>query len=129
MSIPYAFPRFKLLQQDYNFQHNGALPHYTSQVSDCLNSKRLKNWIGRGGPAARPPRSPCLTPCVFFLWGHIKSKIYSTAIDSMKESKRRITAEVRGIGEEVLIKTLDNTKFRFNFVKKVKDGHIESMLD
>ena len=32
----------------------------------------LERWIGRGGPAAWPPRSPDINPLDFFLWGYVK---------------------------------------------------------
>lgn len=38
-----------------------------STAFDCILPKSLfemtKRWIGRGGPEARSPRSPNLTPC------------------------------------------------------------------
>ena len=31
-----------------------------------------------------PPRSPDLTPCDFFLWGHLKSKVLKGKLDLVK---------------------------------------------
>ena len=59
---------------------DGAPPHWAQRVRDWLNPKMLDQWIGRGGPQDRnvagPPRSPDLTPMDFYVWGHIKSKVY-----------------------------------------------------
>lgn len=71
-------------------------------------------------------RSPDLTPCDFFSWGHLKLKIYSTPVNSTKELKRRIVAEVRGIIEEPLKKVWDNTKLRLNFIMKVEEDILKT---
>ena len=39
------------------------------------------------------PFSTDLTPCDFFLWGHLKEKVYSTPIDSIEDLKNRIIRE------------------------------------
>ncbi len=82
MLIIYAFPRFNYLREDYIFQQDGAPPHFSTRVKSYLSKKQPDNGIGRGGPISWPPRSPDLTPCDFFLWGHIKSKIYSKPVES-----------------------------------------------
>jgi len=51
--------------------------HNQSTVTTNHNDR----WIGRGGPMARPPRSPDLRPMHFFLWGHIKALIYASPVD------------------------------------------------
>jgi hypothetical protein len=43
------------------FQHDRAPAHYGEDVRQWLNAKYPGRWIGRGGPTARPPRSPDLT--------------------------------------------------------------------
>ena len=40
-----------------------------------------------------PARSPDLTPCDFFLWGYLKSKVFQTPPDSIDDLKNRIVAE------------------------------------
>jgi len=49
-------------------------------------------WLGRGGPISWPPRSPDLTPLDFFLWGHIKTLVYETKVDSRAALRDRIFA-------------------------------------
>ena len=48
-------------------------------------------------PREWPPRSPDLTPCVFFLWGYLKSKVYATAPRDMNDLMQRITQEADAI--------------------------------
>ena len=47
-------------------------------------------WLGRGGPVARPPRSPELTPMDYYLWGHIKTLVYESKVDSRAALRRRV---------------------------------------
>ena len=74
MLINYAFPHFASLRRDYIFHQDGAPPHYSNRVRNYLNRKRPGYWIGRRGPVEWPPRSPDLTSCDLFLWGHINGK-------------------------------------------------------
>ena len=59
------------------FQQDGAPPHYSLAVRSFLNEHFADRWIGRRGPLEWAPRSPDLTPCDFFLWGHIKTLVYA----------------------------------------------------
>ncbi|KAJ4438562.1 hypothetical protein ANN_14509 [Periplaneta americana] len=49
-------------------------------------------WIGRGGPIVWPPRSPDLNPIDFYLWGHLKSLMYSSPVPDMESLRNRIVA-------------------------------------
>ena len=46
--------------------------------------------IGVGHDVEWPPRSPDLTPCDFFLWGHLKNEAYKTPPTDLQESRNRI---------------------------------------
>lgn len=63
--------------RDFYYQQDGAPAHYALAVRAKLNEEYPERWIGRGGPHAWPPRSPDLTPMDFYLWGHVKSLVYS----------------------------------------------------
>ena len=41
-----------------------------------------------------PPRSPDFSPLDFFLWGHLKSKVYVNPPRDLDDLEERITAEV-----------------------------------
>ena len=62
---------------DMWFQHDGAPPHFGVNVREYLHNTFANRWIGRGGPVGWPPRSPDLTPFDYYLWGHMKSLVYS----------------------------------------------------
>lgn len=75
MLIHFAFPRFRLLHQDYMFQRESAPPHFANRVRDYLIIECPNNWIGKGGLVSWPLGSSNLTPCDFFLFKHLKPKI------------------------------------------------------
>ena len=72
------------------FQHDGAPAHYDLNVRRFLDQQFPNRWIGRGGAVSWPPRSPDLTPLDFFLWGHMKSLIYATPVESEEDLVARI---------------------------------------
>ena len=47
-----------------------------------------------------PPRSTDLTPCYFFLWGYIKSKVYAERFATLEEPRNKIRTALEGINEE-----------------------------
>ena len=78
--------------QNMWFQHNGAPPHFIRAVRDHLVRRFGQTWIGCGGSIAWPAHSPDLTPLDYFLWGHIKSLVYETPVDSEEELLARVMA-------------------------------------
>ena len=47
-----------------------------------------------------PPRSPDLTPCDFFLWGHLKDKVFTTPPANIQELRARIVDEVNHLRQD-----------------------------
>jgi len=72
------------IRQRMIFQHDGAPPHFTRTVREHLNST-YPEWIGRGGRIPWPPRSPDLNPIDFFVWGFLKSLVYSQEVHTVEE--------------------------------------------
>ena len=48
-------------------------------------------WIGRFGPVPWPAKFPDLTPLAFYLWGHMKSLIYETPVESENKINKYIS--------------------------------------
>ena len=63
--------------QESWFQMDGAPAHSTNEVTNFLNAEFQERWIGRYGPIRWPARSPDLSPNDFFIWGYLKSKVYT----------------------------------------------------
>lgn len=74
------------------FQQDGAPAHFAPEVRNYLNATFPNQWIGRGGPVPWPARSPDLSCLDFFLWGHLKSLMYETPIESAEELVARLSA-------------------------------------
>jgi len=75
-----------IIRSQMYFQHDGALPHYTRHVRDHLNESFPNRWLGREWP----PRSPYLTLLDYYLWGHTKTLVYETTVDSRAVLRDRI---------------------------------------
>lgn len=72
------------------FMHDGAPPHFALIAREFLNNNYPARWIGRGGPQLWPARSPDLNPLDFFLWGYLKSLVYTTPIENLEDLQNRI---------------------------------------
>jgi transposase len=73
------------------FMQDGAPPHWSVAVRNFLTKNFNGRWMGRGSPNLPwPPYSPDLTPCDFFLWGWVKSRVYETPCANMGELRDRI---------------------------------------
>ena len=66
-----------------------------------LDGTPPERWIGRGGPAAWPPRSPDINSLDFFLWGYVKIEVFK----SLQHLKGRITQAFAQVTVLMLDKT------------------------
>jgi len=99
-------------------------------VRDYLNESFPNRWLGRGGPVAWPPRSPDLTPLDYYLWGHMKTLVYETKVDSRPALRNRIFAAVDHIRNHP-DNSASATQSLFNRAEKciaAGGGHFEQLL-
>jgi hypothetical protein len=78
-----------------------------------LNDVFPDKQIGRAGPIAWPPRSPDLTSLDYFLWGHLKTVVYSSKPRSFDKLKVRITNAIHEISEQQLRNVFNELQYRF----------------
>ena len=52
--------------------------------------------------------TPDLNPCDFFLWGYLKSKVYSNCPQSIEQLKDAIHHEITAIPHEMTRRVIDN---------------------
>jgi len=115
--IEQNLPRFQL-QQNGQFQRawwaqDGAPPHRRRTVTDRLAELFGDRVIALNHQIEWPPRSPDLTPLDFFLWGHLKSRVFTTPPADLNELQRRITAEVDIVRQDrALIRRAVNAMLR-----------------
>jgi hypothetical protein len=68
----------------------GAPEHFSRAVRDVLNNTYHDRWMGREGPNAWRPRSPDLNPLHFYLWGHLRPRVYASPVDNEGTRPHRI---------------------------------------
>ena len=128
--VPHRFLEYVPLhvRQNIWFQHDGAPPHFTRAVRGHLDRRFGQSWIGSDGPIAWPAPSLDLTPLEHFLWGHMKSFVYKTPVDSEEDLLARVMAAAdigkKGIGDRVY----ENMVRRYRVCVEVAGRHIEPFL-
>jgi hypothetical protein len=94
-------------------QQDGAPPHYHRDARAFLDEHLTNRWIGRWGVVEFPPLSPDLTPMDFFLWGHIKDKVYSRKPRIIDDLKTTIVRECEAIPRAMLRVVVDSLVPRY----------------
>lgn len=89
--------------EEFYFQQDGAPPHYHRDVTSYLDEILPNRWVGRRGSVEYPPRSPDVTPLDFFLWGHLKDKVYATRPAAVAALRVAIERECAQIPNEMLL--------------------------
>lgn len=120
------------LRRDMWFLHDGAPPHFTLNVRNHLNIQFPNKWIGRGAdsPVNWPPRSPDLNICDSFFWGALKSKVYSSPINTEDE----LWARIQNVSQSIKNNAEMLQRVQFNFLRRINlciqenGGHFEHLL-
>ena len=111
------------------FQQDEAPPHIANIVLDFIREKFDDRLISRNCAVFWPAYSPNLNPCDFFLWGYLKSKVYSNPKpDTIIELKSNIRREIRRINTDILAKVSDNFVARLKKVISCKGAWIEHTI-
>lgn len=112
------------------FQQDGAPAHFTNEVREYLNEQYPQHWIGRGGPVNWPARSPDLTCLDYFLWGHLKSLVYSEEIRNSDHLRERITQACDQVknNPDVIQKAVRNLEIRCRKCIETGGGIFENLL-
>lgn len=99
--------------EEFYFQQDGAPPHYHRDVTSYLDEILPNRWVGRRGSVEYPPRSPDLTPLDFFLWGHLKGKVYATKPAAVAALRVAIERECAQIPSEMLLDVCGSIASRY----------------
>lgn len=115
---------------DLVFMQDGAPPHWALRVRNWLDEEFSLRWMGRGtdekpAPFAWPPNSPDLTPCDFFLWGWIKSQVYTTPIANLDELRRRIEQAFAELPQDMVNRAIDAYHHRLEYCLAVNGRSTE----
>ena len=124
------------------FQQDGAPPHSTNNVTNCLNAEFGQHgWIGNKshtlGPATAhrnesikwPARSPDLTPLDYFFWRYVKNKLYkhNNNYENIDEIKTKIREICGAITRETLEKVINEYYQRLINCSTVEGLHFEQL--
>lgn len=112
------------------FQHDGCPAHYAINVRQYLDRTYPNRWIGRSGPVPWPARSPDMTPLDFYLWGHMKSLIYETPVETEMDLVGRIVAAAGCIADDpgVFDRVQESILRRYQKCIDVQGRHFEQFL-
>lgn len=110
------------------FQQDGAPPHFGINVRTYLDGTFPRRWIGRRGAIEWPARSPDLTPLDYFLWGYLKSKVYTTKPQNLIELRQRITHEAQQIPGEMIQNVVQHYYYRLAHCVTVEGKQFEHLL-
>ena len=92
---PLNSPQLEEVELDnIRFQQDGATCHTAHATNELLQEKFGHSIISRNCDIKWPPRCCDLTPLDYFLWGYLKSLVFSNKQDSLQvlevNSKRAI---------------------------------------
>lgn len=130
-TIPDVFEDTPLINhQHIHFLHDGAPAHFSLTARRYLDRRFPDRWIGRGGPIAWPPRSPDLNPLDFYLWGHLKSLVYSSPVPDLESLRNRIVASCEDIRNTpgVWDRVRRSMRHRCEVCIQAGGGHFEHLL-
>lgn len=106
------------------FQQDGATCHTARETMDFLREKFPGRIISRNGDWNWPPRSCDLSPCDFFLWGHVKSRVYANNPRRIPELKAEIRRVIGEIEPQLCAQVIENFVKRARACQQNRGGHL-----
>jgi hypothetical protein len=122
--------RRKKIFNDVVFQQDGAPPHYSREAIAWLTKQFTEErLISRNSTFKWPAYSPDLNPCDYYLWGYLKSKVYSPYPQDIDELKNNIRREFKKISSDTITSVIENFSSRAQMVLSKRGGWIEHILN
>ena len=84
--------------------------------------------ISLRGDIGWPARSPDLNPCDFFIWGYLKSKVFSYRPRSLEELKRAIRFEIAAIPPQMIRRVIENFRERLQSCVSNNEKHLADLI-
>ncbi|CAK9831720.1 Transposable element Tc3 transposase [Anthophora retusa] len=106
------------------FQQDGVTYHTSAATIALLRSKFNDRIISENGAVNWPPRSCDLTPLDFFLWGHVKSLVYSNNPQTVVDLKANIIRVIGEIRPDLCARVIENWVCRIHSTKRNRGGHL-----
>lgn len=123
------FPVLDDMENDnFWFQQDGATCHTSRETIALLNEKFPRKVISLRGNQEWPARSCDLTPCDFFLWGFVKSKVYVNNPETIQQLKDEIQRVINGIPPDVCGRVIANFNERIAHCRASLGGHLPDVI-
>lgn len=110
------------------FQQDGATSHTARESMAILRRMFPGRVISKFGDLNWPARSPDLSACDFFLWGYLKSKVYTNRPQTLNQLKRNIRTEIDAIPVEVLQRVMQSFRARLQECQQRGGGHLTDVI-
>ncbi|GFY27969.1 transposase [Trichonephila clavipes] len=115
--------------QELWFQQDGATCHTARATIDLLKDTFGDRLISRFGPVNWPPRSCDLTPLDYFLWGYVKSLVYTDkpqTLNHLEDNIRRVI--IADIRPQMLEKVIENWTSRLDYIRASRGSHMPEII-
>jgi len=110
------------------FQQDGATAHTSRETMAELRRLFPGKLISHRGDVLRPPCSPDLSPCDFFLWGYLKEKVYVDKPRDIPQLQNAIERESRAITRQMCEQMMANFSRSLNECVKNKGRHLNDVI-
>lgn len=114
--------------EDFWFQQDGATSHTARRPREILQEMFPDHLISLRGDINWPARSPDLSPCDFFLWGYLKSKVYEHRPRTLDQLKTAIRSETAAISQDMLVKVMRNFEERLRMCVASDGRHLDGII-
>lgn len=111
-----------------HFQQDGATAHTARDSMAKVRELFPGKLISRFGDIAWPPRSPDLTPCDFFLWGYLKSRVYTNSPSTIEALQENIRREIAAISPELCKRVFANMRERLQECLRLEGRHLSGVI-
>ena len=110
------------------FQQDGATAHTSRETMAALRRLFPGKLISHRGGGPRPPCSPDLSSCDFFLWGYLKGNVYVDKPRDIPQLQNAIEKELRAIPRRMCEQVMTNFSRSLNECVKNKGRHLNDVI-
>ncbi|GFW96984.1 putative LOC100569746 [Trichonephila clavipes] len=114
--------------QELWFQQDGVTCHTARATIDLLKDTFGDRLVSSFGPVNWPLRSCDLTPLDYFLWGYVKSLVYSDkpqTLDHLEDNIRHVIADIR---PQMLEKVIKNWTSRLDYIRASRGSPMPKII-
>ena len=110
------------------FQQDGATAHTARVSMEVVRRMFPQHVISRFGDVSWPPRSPDLLICNFFLWGYLKSRVYTNRSRTIEELKLSIRQEIAALLQRMLERAMQDFEDKLRMRVRQEGRHLTGII-